>query len=189
MTRLLPLLLVAALSGCDDSTSTVTFRCDITLDALSPASGDPGDAVVVTGTPFTTSWDSSVYVGDTRALLQSVDRDDCDACDDCREDNDCNDCNDCDACDLLCEQTCEETSTFVIPDLAGGTYDVRLYNSHGLSNPLPLTVASPADTGGSETGGTETGGTETGSTETGSTESAPADTSGDTSAADSGSSG
>jgi hypothetical protein len=78
----------------------------------------PGEAVAMTGTPFTTSWDTAVYVGGTRAVVDDVNRYNCDPCDECFDDHteECpaRTCADCDACDVLCN-ACEEVATFVIP--------------------------------------------------------------------------
>lgn len=157
-------LLALLLGACDSSSTASSERCDVVLSALSPDEAVAGDAVVISGKPMTTVWDSAVYVDRTRAELRSVDRDGCDACDTCRDDNDCTDCSDCDACDALCDRDCAETATFVVPVGLSGQLPVRLFNVHGESGPLTLNV-SGGDTAAQETGetGAETGG-ETGNT-------------------------
>jgi hypothetical protein len=146
------------LVGCNEAATIEQYRCDVRIAALSPSSGSPGEAVTVTGTPFTTSWDTAVYVGGTRALVDEVNRYDCDPCDECLDEHidDCKArmCADCDVCDVLCT-ACTEVATFVVPDVAAGETSVRLLNSHGESNGMPFVVAAkPVDTGdsGNETG-------------------------------------
>lgn len=160
--RALSLLCLGSLAACDTSSTSVSLRCDVLISSEQPQEAAAGDAVVLTGKPFTTIWDTSVYLDQTRALLLDLDRDSCDACDDCRDDYDCNACGDCDACDTLCAESCVETATFRVPALDPGAYDVTLVNVHGVSAPVPLTIAAPPETGetGAETGqetGAETG--------------------------------
>jgi len=149
----LPLLGLPFLAACDDSSTAVSLRCDVVIASELPEQAAPGDAVVLTGTPFTTIWDSAVYLDQTRAQLLDVSRDGCDACDECRDDYDCNACGDCDACDTLCNEGCVETTTFEVPALAPGAYDVTLVNVHGVSPPVPLIVPASPETG-AETGET-----------------------------------
>ena len=151
-------VLAVGLVGCNEAVTIPQYRCDVTIADLSASSGSPGEAVALIGTPFTTSWDTAVYVGGTRAVVDDVSRYNCDPCDECFDDHtdECpaRMCADCDACDVLCN-ACEEVATFVIPDVAAGKTSVRLLNSHGESNGMPfLVVAKPVDTGDS---GTETG--------------------------------
>jgi hypothetical protein len=153
-----------ALLSCVGCTSEIVLEavyCAVEIDDVQPTSGAPGDAVALTGEPFTTSWDTAIYVGGTRAVVDDLNRDTCDACDTCIEerveadDEDCDICADCDACDVLCNTTCVERATFVVPDVAAGETTVRMLNSHGESNPVPFVVlAKTGDTGDSaaETG-------------------------------------
>ena len=147
-----------ACTGCSSTIVLPAFRCDVAIAELSASNGSPGEPVAITGTPFTTSWDTAVYVGGTRAVVDDVSRYNCDPCDTCYDDHvdECEGgpCADCDACDVLCN-ACEEVATFVVPDVAAGDTSVRLLNSHGESNPIPFVVVSkPVDTGdsGAETG-------------------------------------
>lgn len=176
-------LLLAAVPavGCDSADSFSPSPCDVSLSELAPQEASVGDEVTATGRPFTTAYDTAVYVGTERATITAVGREGCEPCDECLYEEVCTGCDDCDACDLLCS-SCEETITFLVPTLAPGSAMVRLFNRHGESNGLPLTVLGPGgDTG--DTGDTgETG--ETGDTgDTGDT--APVET-GDTAAGDTG---
>jgi hypothetical protein len=151
-------LLAVGFVGCSTEVPIEVFRCDVAIAELSASSGLPGEPVAITGTPFTTSWDTAVYVGGTRAAVDDVSRYSCDECDTCVDDHveDCPAlrCADCDACDFLCN-ACVEVATFVVPDVTAGATTVRVLNSHGESNSMPfVVVAKPVDTGdsGGETG-------------------------------------
>ena len=159
-------VLALALVACNPTVLVPAYRCDVTIAALSSKSGSPGEPIAATGTPFTKSWDTAVYVGGTRAVVDDVIRYNCDPCDTCFEDNTdtcLTTCADCDVCDVICN-ACQEVTTFVVPKVAAGETSVRLMNSHGESNAVPFVVVeSPVDTG--DSGGTETG--DSGSSETG----------------------
>lgn len=156
------LLTVLLAAACDETTVQSSERCEVVAASLAPTEASPGDAVTITATPQTTVWDTAVYVGRTRAELLSVDRDGCDACDTCREEAYCTVCADCDACDAVCKTECVETTTFAVPSGVSGQVAVRLFNVHGQSAPLSLTVQgsdTAAETGaGGETGETGSGG-------------------------------
>ncbi len=97
-----------------------------------------------------------MYVGGTRAVVDSVNRDTCEECDACFDEHDecLSVCADCDACDVTCG-LCVERTTFVVPDMPAGETSVRVLNSHGESDPAELIVLEKViDTGDS---GTETG--------------------------------
>ena len=152
-----------ACAGCSSELIVAAYHCEVAIEDVAPASGSPGEAIALTGTPFTTSWDTAVYVGSTRALVDDVNRDTCEPCDECvdahsEDGEDCRVCADCDACDTFCSSSCVERTTFVVPDVAAGETIVRDLNSHGESNPVPFVVlAKPVDTGdsGAETGDSE----------------------------------
>jgi hypothetical protein len=145
--RVAPLAL--ALAACATEITTTAYRCDVAIEGVKPTSAAPGDVVTLTGTPFTTSWDTAVYVGATRAVVEDVNRDTCDECDACVEDADCLICADCDACDVLCA-ACVEVATFVVPDVPAGETAIRLFNGNGESDPADFVVlAKPGDTGDS----------------------------------------
>ena len=151
-------IIAFGLVGCTSEVLLAAYRCDVTIGELSAASGSPGEPIAILGTPFTTSWDTAVYVGGVRAVVDDVSRYSCEACDACFDEHveECpaRTCADCDACDALCT-TCVEVTTFVVPDVAAGDTSVRVLNSHGESNPMPFVVgAKPVDTGdsGAETG-------------------------------------
>jgi hypothetical protein len=158
--------------SCAVSTTTVLQTCHVRLEILKPDRIEPGENAIVEGHPFTSAYDTAVYVDDTRATLLDVTRLDCDACDTCIVNEECGICSDCDACDATCA-ACFETATFLVPKVGSGQHEVRLFNRHGESNALSFEIA-PVDTGietGSHDTGTETGshdtGTETGSHDTG----------------------
>ncbi len=131
---------VVGAAGCSTLPSNYALRCDVTLDSISPTNASPGDSVVVTGGPFTSTYDSAVYVGESRAVVDDVDRSSCYECDSCQAENNCSVCGDCDVCDAVCATTCIEALTFVVPDLPTGTYAVQLFNGHGQSNAATLSV-------------------------------------------------
>jgi hypothetical protein len=142
-----------AFVGCNAETVGLAYRCDVAIEEVAPTSAYPGDAVALTGKPFTTSWDTAVYVGGTRAAVEDVNRDTCEECDACVADAECllDTCGDCDACDTLC-QACVERTTFVVPDVPAGETSVRVLNSHGESDPAIFVVlAKVIDTGDSGT--------------------------------------
>ena len=150
------LILIAGLAAGCNSTSTVEYtRCQVTLDSLVPAAAAVGEAVVLNGGPQTNAWDTSIYVGQARATVISVDRSEgCDTCDTCRSDEGCTACGDCDACDLACAADCVETATFEVPaDAPVGPTQVVLYNGEGSSEPLPFEVTTPGGDGGGTDGG------------------------------------
>ena len=155
-------VIAVAFVGCSQEAPIDAYRCDVTIGGLSATSGSPGEPVAIIGTPFTTSWDTAVYVGGTRAVVDDVNRYSCEACDTCYDEHvdECigGPCADCDACDVLCN-VCQEVATFVVPDVAAGETSVRLLNSNGESNPMAFVVtAKPVDTGdsGAETGDSAT---------------------------------
>lgn len=164
--KLLPGLcaLLSALYGCDDDVTVLADRCEVTVAEAAPSSGLPGDEVTLTGKPFTSTWDTAIYLGNTRAEVLSVDREGCDDCDECREDEGCTACGDCDACDALCAEECVETAQFVVPERPAGETEIRLLNSRGSSAPVAFTVLSDhADTGG-DSGDSGDSGAHTGET-------------------------
>ncbi len=131
--------------------------------------------MLTSGRPFTSAYDTAIYVGDARATIIELERAGCEECDECLTEQSCTGCDDCDPCDLLCTE-CLETVRFVVPQVDPGATVVRLYNRHGESNALPLEVlAPPTDTGA-----------DTGPTDTGSGDSDPTDTQGDTGPDDTG---
>ena len=174
--RTLSLVVLAALAACDTSSSFSPSPCDVTLHQLKPSSGMVGAEVIAQGRPFTSAYDTAVYVGSARATVTAVERERCDPCDECLEEQACTGCDDCDDCDLLCTQ-CFETVTFEVPELDAGSTVVTLFNRHGHSNALPFELlAPPSDTGPSDTGPTDTGPTDTGSSDTGPTDTGSGDT-------------
>jgi len=131
--------------ACTVSSSSTVLHCDLTGPALSPSESAPGSTVVAVGRPMTEVWDTTVRVGSTDATVSSVDRTDCDACDTCREAAECNVCGTCTECAADCA-TCVESASFVVPELAPGSYPVVVTNLHAASSAVTL-VVTPADTG------------------------------------------
>ena len=138
------LICAGVAAACAESVVETFQHCE--LDGLlSAESGEIGDVVTVTGRPFTEVADTEVRVGGVEASVLSVDRVDCTVCDACIEAAACSPCGSCDACDVSCE-TCIETTTFEIPELAGGAQDIVLINAYGSTAPLPFEVNAPEDT-------------------------------------------
>lgn len=132
------------LSACDETTTEYVTSCDVTLHGVKPVRGTPGDQATLYGRPFTSSWDTAVYVGAVRATVVEVTREGCDACDRCIDEMSCNLCGDCTACDPTC-RACLETVTFQVPPSTPGESTVQLFNRHGQSNPIRF-VVDPAET-------------------------------------------
>ncbi len=135
-------------SGCDTTETFVASPCDVTLTKIKPESVWAGDRASVLGRPFTSAYDTAVYVGSSRATVTEVLRVHCQACDDCIDSEGCTGCDDCDSCDPICSD-CWESVTFEVPELlSSGETSVRIYNRHGESNSLPLLIrATSSDSG------------------------------------------
>lgn len=130
-----------AMLACATTTTTPARTCSLDTPTLVPSSAMPGDQVVVTAQPLTEVWDTAVTVGSARAELVEVDRSTCDDCDDCRDTGGCSTCDDCEPCDVACD-TCVQSLTFVVPDLAAGEWPVEIVNRHGRSERVLLTVVA-----------------------------------------------
>ena len=161
---MVPLALAVA---CATTSVPVTERCDVEVLDLSPAEGRPGDAVVVTGRPFTTTFDTAAYIAGQRAVVASVDRTDCAACDTCRTRNTCTVCDDCDDCATECTVTCIETMTLEVPPAEAGQADLRIYNAHGESPPAAFSVLGRPDSGTIDSGTSDSGAPDSGIPDTG----------------------
>jgi hypothetical protein len=146
------MLLFFALA-CDDSTVDTVATCPLGVPTLSATTAAPGDEIRVTLSPLTESWDTAVTVGSTQATVSGLERDNCDDCDDCRDTGGCTACSECTDCDTTCDD-CLETLTFIVPDVAAGSWPVTIINSHGRSDPITLVVTATKkkDTGGADTG-------------------------------------
>lgn len=179
-----PHWLLAFALGCDTAMEPIALRCDTFLSSLSPTEASPGATVTATGTPLTTTWDTAIYVGDTRAPILRIDRDQCTLCDDCRAKNQCTACSECDVCADTCRDICLETITFSVPTMSYGVTDVTMYNRHGQSNAIKLSILGTGDTGLLDTGSVDTGKGDTAMTPIDSGDSAAA--SSDTATRDSG---
>ncbi len=166
------LIFLTMLFGCSTTTTQLAQNCDVRLLELAPDEADVGTTVTASGHPMTSVWDTAVFVGDDRASLVEVTRQDCDACDECREVESCDPCSDCAPCISECTETCTEQVVFVIPDTTNGKSSVSMYNGHGQSNLLPITITQPADTGSIDSGIS----TDTSATDTASSDSGPVDT-------------
>ena len=170
---LLPALLLAA---CDGDSSTSTTPCDLTLELIAPSAARPGYTAAVAGRPFTSAYDTAVYVGSARATVLSVAREGCESWDECLAEHECSGCDDCDACDPL-HDACNESIAFTVPDLEPGTVSVQIFNRYGESNALPFDLLAPlGDTGAQDTGVQDTGAQDTGAQDTGPTDSGDTDT-------------
>jgi len=140
-------LLLLTLLSCSDDTVSDVASCDVVLESLEPAAAAPGDSVTLTGAPFTSHFDTALYVGGVRATVAGVTRTDCDTCDTCRAEQACNACEDCDDCDVACRVACVETLDFTVPEAPAGEQHLLLYNAHGSSNTLIFDVTAEPDTG------------------------------------------
>ena len=186
--RLLQAILLLVIAGlgpaCQQVVEPLALRCDISLSDISPEEASPGNTVTATGTPLTTVWDTAIYVGDTRASLLTLERDQCTLCDECRSNYMCTACSACKECADTCRNTCTETLSFIVPVLPGGSHNVSMFNRHGQSNPLSLAILPSPDTGMSDSGLTDTADM---STDSGASSTPPSDTSTtDTGSTDSG---
>lgn len=163
MTSSLPRLALAAVlsalaaPGCATSSEVLALRCDVDVADIQPQPSKVGESVTVTGTPFTSVYDSAVYVDGVRATVTEVERAGCTECDQCRFDYGCTECTDCDACDRLCETGCVETVTFDVPPVEPGSHGLQLFNAHGQTRVLELTVQSTGFESDPDTGPTDTG--------------------------------
>ncbi len=146
--------MLALLLACANTAETTFPTCTVDLIGLEPASAQVGDTVTLTATPLTQLQDSALRVGGVDAVVSSLDRTDCETCDSCRSTNGCAECGqDCDACDAECRDSCVETLTFLVPELAPGSHGVVLYTAHGGSLQTSLEVLEAAgDTGGPDSG-------------------------------------
>lgn len=153
---MLALLLLAA---CLDETALVTSTCSLGVPVLSTTEAAPGDQVTVTVAPLTAAWDTAITVGPARATVVDLAREGCDTCDTCRATEGCSQCGECSACETDCA-TCVETVTFLVPEVAAGTWPVEIVNEFGRSERVNLTVTASGDTGDTgDTGPADTGDT------------------------------
>jgi len=145
-TRVAHLTGLVLLGGCVSTETFVPSPCDVALYEIKPSAAAAGETVTATGRPFTSAYDTAVYVDTERAVVLSLERDRCESCDACLEEEGCTGCDDCDACDPVCS-SCWEAVTFEIPALPGGSSLVRLFNRHGESSTLPLQILGDEDSG------------------------------------------
>lgn len=140
------------LFGCSTTSTQLAQNCDVRLLELDPSEASIGDTVTATGRPMTSVWDTAVFVGSDRASLVDVNRLDCEACDECREAENCDACSDCAPCLTECTETCVEQVSFVVPNISESSSTVSMYNGHGQSNLLPISLVSTTDTGTPDSG-------------------------------------
>ena len=88
--------------------------------------------------------DTSVRFNDIEATIIDVDRSDCTICDACRVEAECGTCDSCSECESSCE-TCVESISLTVPELATGQYAVVVRNAFGMSSPTNLSVLNPND--------------------------------------------
>jgi hypothetical protein len=165
------LALSTLLTGCATATVPVTERCDIDILELSSTEVAPGESLVVTGRPLTTTYDTAAYIAGQRATVLELSRTECDACDICRSRSGCTACDDCDDCATECTVDCVETLTVEVPAAPAGPTDLRVYNAHGESRPAELQVSGPADSGSPDSGSPDSGSPDSGSPDSGSPDS------------------
>ena len=56
------------LFGCNTPTEVLALRCDVYVDQIQPQPAAAGESVQLTGGPFTSVYDSAVYVGEQLSL-------------------------------------------------------------------------------------------------------------------------
>lgn len=138
------MLLLLALA-CDDTTVETVATCPLGVPTLNATTAAPGDEIRVTLSPLTEAWDTAVTIGSVQATVSGLERDNCDDCDDCQDSGGCTACSECTACETTCDD-CLETLTFIVPDIAPGTWPVTIINSHGRSDPISLVVTAKKKT-------------------------------------------
>jgi hypothetical protein len=136
------MLALLLLFACETTTTTTEPVCTLGVPTLSAGSAAPGETIVVTVSPLSEQWDTSITVGSARADVVAFDRSTCDDCDQCRDTGGCTVCGTCDACTTPCD-TCVETVSFVVPALTAGDYPVEIVNRNGRSAQVTLTVTDP----------------------------------------------
>ena len=153
-------LTMSGLFGCNTPTEVLALRCDVYVDDIQPQPVAAGESVQLTGKPFTSVYDSAIYVGNERAKVLDVDRSSCASCDACRTQSGCTECGDCDVCDRLCATTCTERVTFEVPSIPPGNYGLQLFNAHGQTKVLDFAIESTgfeaSDTSAADTGAVDT---------------------------------
>ncbi|HCH63265.1 MAG: hypothetical protein CL927_17810 [Deltaproteobacteria bacterium] len=146
--------------GCNQPTEVIALRCDVTITDIQPQPSAVGESAQLFGGPFTSVYDSAVYVGESRATVLEVDRSSCIECDVCRARSGCTECSDCDVCDRLCATTCTESVLFEVPDVSAGDYGLQLFNAHGQSKVMSFAVESSGfeatDTSAGDSGDADT---------------------------------
>ncbi|MCB9682236.1 MAG: hypothetical protein H6733_12285 [Alphaproteobacteria bacterium] len=132
------LLLLGPLAACETDILESLDVCVVDL-TVTPDIARPGDTIVLSGGPFSTTWDTTARIGGEVADVVDVDRTSCVPCDACRSDNDCTSCDACTDCEALCA-SCEETTSIVVPALPSGRWPIVIFNRHGGSDTAWLAV-------------------------------------------------
>lgn len=139
-------MLFALLTACLTSTTYFYEVCDLELDV--PASGVPGDPLVITGGPVVDLRDTSVRLDGVPVAVQEVVRTECAACDICREAAECSSCATCFDCVDTCS-SCVETTTIALPDdLPVGPVTVTMINGYGSGSAVLVVDGAPASSTG-----------------------------------------
>ena len=125
-------------TACETTTSDTLTNCEVTI-SLDAEHGLPGDEVTALGAPLSTTYDSLVSFNGTTAEVVDVIRDDCTLCDTCREEAACAPCGTCLPCLAQCD-LCEESISFIVPNLPTGNTTVTLVNAFGTSMPVPFEI-------------------------------------------------
>lgn len=153
-------LATCGLLGCNQPTEIIALRCDVTVTDIQPQPSAAGESAKLFGGPFTSVYDSAVYVGESRATVLDVDRSSCFECDACRVRAGCTECSDCDVCDRLCATTCTESVLFEVPNVQAGDYGLQLFNAHGQTKVMDFAVESTGfeatDTSAGDSGANDT---------------------------------
>ena len=128
------------LVSCSESIDPSISRCDVLLETTDPVSAEAGSTVLAYGNPLTDKTDTALFLGSSRADIQSIERQNCEDCDTCKLEMGCSDCSDCPACAPTCNDDCIETILFTVPEVDAGVQELLFYNAHGSSNTLSFEV-------------------------------------------------
>ena len=132
------LLFCFTLTACETTTSDTLTTCEVAI-SLDVEHGLPGDEVTAVGTPLSTTYDSIISFDGSAAEILDVSREDCALCDTCREENACAPCGACIPCLAQCN-LCDESISFVIPQVPTGDTTVTLINAFGTSLAVPFQI-------------------------------------------------
>ncbi len=137
--------------GCTESTTSVTARCEISIDDPTEV-WERGSVVTVSATPLTSVVDTHASINETALDVLNVDTLSCTECDACKEEAMCTTCDFCDTCVDECSD-CKHTLTIEIPSTltTSEEYWLTLYNGLGSSGPVLVSIEDSIETDGANT--------------------------------------